>query len=1168
MKRLIFIITIFFSCLISIAQPVNDLCSGAISLGTLGSPGACGSGFINGAITTVATTNLLATAENPYLSLVGCGMASGPGVCSVWYTFVAPTNGYGVNIVISGGGAPLANPNIALWNGTGGCAGLAGTSCTVGAGGTATLNVPSGIVPGNTYYIQISGNVGQSGNFNLSLNAFLDCNDCLTASSLTVSPLPVSGSYQPGQTVSFCYHIDRWKQVTNNWLHGVQPTFGSGWDLTTIVPTSPPTYLSNTTYNIPASVLSTPSCGYWSYYPAGIISNIGGVAWPPGFYFNGTYNSTILGVTTCGSDLDGNPGNNFGDGYSSPGAIINPPAGQWVFCISIQVKNACLPGASLAVTWGTSGDGESGAFADPGCASDPLTSFNAIIACCPPIMTSTMVACFSGSTGIASAAPIGAAGPYTYNWIGPGGYVNNQVGVAGPSTITGLVAGIYTLTTIDATLCSKTTTVSVTQPAVLSATVVPTNGTCSMSGSITTTPAGGTPTYTYSWTGPLGFTSISQNPIGLAAGIFTLVMLDSKLCSITKTVSITSPIIPTITATSNATICPGTPVTFSATGGVSYTWSPGATLNTTLGGTVIATPTISTIYTVTGQNASGCSSTATVSVFVGGSISLTISPTATVCPNQAITFTVIGATNYTWTPTTFLSNSTTGTVVVTPTANTTYTVIGASGTCTGSTQVSIVVSNTVVVTASTNSAIICPLGSAILSANGATNYTWSPSISLSSSVGSTVTASPVTTTTYNVIGATSTCTNSAFVVVTLTTSPIISSASATICSGSNTLLTAIGANTYSWSPSITLSASSGAMVTASPVITTLYTINGASSLGCLASTTVAVIVVPTPTISALASPASICLGDVSNLSAFGATNYTWSPGGASLSTTTVSPITTTNYTVIGTNNIGVFTCTSSQNVMVTITPQTTVIASASQTLCLGKSTFIFATGGDTYSWLPTSGVLNPTSSSTQITPSVTTIYTVTASNGGLCSSTATLQIFVNPIPFVYAGVDTTINIDESYILHGTGNVMVGFLSPDSIPLICNYCSVVEVNPKEYTCYKLRGENEFGCEAFDDICIKITKDWNIYIPNAFTPNGDIDNEIFIPVGYGLAEIKLFIFDRWGVQIFKSQGEVIGWDGKNKGKLCEQDVYVYQADIKTISGKKIKRIGHVTLLPRVH
>ena len=78
----------------------------------------------------------------------------------------------------------------------------------------------------------------------------------------------------------------------------------------------------------------------------------------------------------------------------------------------------------------------------------------------------------------------------------------------------------------------------------------------------------------------------------------------------------------------------------------------------------------------------------------------------------------------------------------------------------------------------------------------------------------------------------------------------------------------------------------------------------------------------------------------------------------------------------------------------------------------------------------------------------------------------------------------------------------------------------------------------------------------------------NNEIFIPVGYGLAEIKLFIFDRWGVQIFKSQGEVIGWDGKNKGKLCEQDVYVYQADIKTISGKKIKRIGHVTLLPRVH
>ncbi len=186
MKHLIFLISVILSTLISSAQPVNDVCSGAIALGTLGSPGSCGSGFINGAITTIATTNLLATAENPYLSLVGCGMASGPGVCSVWYTFVAPTNGYGVNIVISGGGAPLANPNIALWDGTGGCAGLAGTSCTVGAGGTATLNVPSGIVPGNTYYLQISGNVGQSGNFTLALNAFLDCNDELFNGTLDI----------------------------------------------------------------------------------------------------------------------------------------------------------------------------------------------------------------------------------------------------------------------------------------------------------------------------------------------------------------------------------------------------------------------------------------------------------------------------------------------------------------------------------------------------------------------------------------------------------------------------------------------------------------------------------------------------------------------------------------------------------------------------------------------------------------------------------------------------------------------------------------------------------------------------------------------------------------------------------------------------------------------
>jgi gliding motility-associated-like protein len=182
----------------------------------------------------------------------------------------------------------------------------------------------------------------------------------------------------------------------------------------------------------------------------------------------------------------------------------------------------------------------------------------------------------------------------------------------------------------------------------------------------------------------------------------------------------------------------------------------------------------------------------------------------------------------------------------------------------------------------------------------------------------------------------------------------------------------------------------------------------------------------------------------------------------------------------------------------------------------------------------------------------------------MCTAQGTLELVVHPLPQVYAGADTTVNIDEPVTLRGTGNVPVEFLPAAGTPLNCNFCNSITVNPQEKTCYTLRGTSSAGCVAYDEVCVMVTKDWNVYIPNAFTPNGDAGNDIFIPVGYGLSQIRLSIFDRWGTQIFAGDENNPGWDGKLKGKLCEQGVYVYQVEIKTMSGNTIKKVGHVTLL----
>ena len=114
MKNILLLFFFLFVSTLIYAQPANNNCSGAQNLGTLGAPGACGSGIVNGAVSTVAGTLVGATPENPYVTLGGCGMASPAN--SVWYRFTDPVNGYGAVISISG--ATFANPNIALYNGS------------------------------------------------------------------------------------------------------------------------------------------------------------------------------------------------------------------------------------------------------------------------------------------------------------------------------------------------------------------------------------------------------------------------------------------------------------------------------------------------------------------------------------------------------------------------------------------------------------------------------------------------------------------------------------------------------------------------------------------------------------------------------------------------------------------------------------------------------------------------------------------------------------------------------------------------------------------------------------------------------------------------------------------------------------------------------------------
>ena len=905
-------------------------------------------------------------------------------------------------------------------------------------------------------------------------------------------------------------------------------------------------------------------------------------SWIPGTNLNTTTGAVVTGTpssttnyTVAGIDINGCINGTITTIVVNPLPTVTVNSAS--ICVGQQTATltangaltySWIPGTDLSATTGAVVTGTPSSTTNytvagmdiNGCINGTITTI--AVSPLPTVTVNSSTICIGQQT-----ATLTANGATTYSWI-PGTGLSATTGtvVTGtPSSTTN-----YTITGIDVNGCINGTVTTIAVNPLPTVTV--NSSTICIGQQTATLTANGA--LTYSW---IPGTNLSATTGAVVTGTppttqnYTVAGMDINGCINGTVTTIAVNPLPTVTVNSS-TICIGQQTaTLTANGATTYSWIPGTDLSATTGAVVTGTPSSTQNYTVAGIDANGCINGTITTIVVNPLPTVTVN-SSTICPGSSATLTATGATNYTWTPNQFLNTSTSATVISTPTSSTTYTIDAETLTCTTSTVVNVTISNTVVINASASNPTICPMGSSTLTANGATTYTWSPSASLSTSgIGTTVTATPALTETYTVIGSTGTCTNSAQIVLTVTTTPVITVASnPTICSGSSTPLSVSGANSYTWSPGTNLTATNVANPNAHPPATQTYTVNGATTLGCTNFTTVIVTVIPTPTLSVSSNTPNICEGGNATLSAQSATAYTWSPAAsvtsANSGTTITTPNATTNYTVVGSNGTGPF-CVTSQTFQLIVIPETHPVTLPASPMCFGKSSFVLATGATSYSWAPTATVLHPHDSGSVVNPPITTIYTVTATKNGVCAGTATVEVKVNPLPIINAGQDTTINMDEAITLHGTGDSPIGFVPTDGIPLQCNFCPDLMVNPQESTCYLLKGESVYGCISYDEVCVNVTKDWALYIPNAFTPNNDFINEVFVPAGYGIDKIDMSIFNRWGNQVFKNDDDHPGWDGKTNGVYCEEGVYVYLVEIETMNHKKVKRIGHVTLIPRV-
>jgi gliding motility-associated-like protein len=319
---------------------------------------------------------------------------------------------------------------------------------------------------------------------------------------------------------------------------------------------------------------------------------------------------------------------------------------------------------------------------------------------------------------------------------------------------------------------------------------------------------------------------------------------------------------------------------------------------------------------------------------------------------------------------------------------------------------------------------------------------------------------------------------------------------------------------------------------------------------------------------------SICRGESIQLSATGASNYIWSqhPSLActSCATPLVSPTENLVYTVTGTNSFG---CSSRDSVMINVKQPFILKVGDRDTICLGESVKLMASGADQYSWYPSTGIQNSNMGNTIALPQQTTTYHVIATDDQHCfTDTAEVDIKVWPLPTVNAGADQELIVGDALKLTSASSTDVtSWQWSHDGTLSCSTCPITLAKPKHTTTYTLKVTNDGGCVAQDHVTVNvICNNGNLFLPNTFSPNGDGMNDRFYPSGKGITMIKyLRVYNRWGQVVYERTGfnandASIGWDGTFKGEVLPPDVYVYACEVVCQNNEVLSYKGDITLL----
>jgi gliding motility-associated-like protein len=731
-------------------------------------------------------------------------------------------------------------------------------------------------------------------------------------------------------------------------------------------------------------------------------------------------------------------------------------------------------------------------------------------------------------------------------------------------------------------------TITINRSNSLNATAVTTNASCGPpDGTIEiTVPAGvGTPPYTYILDGgvPVVWPTSPYTFFGVAAGPHTVVVTDASAgCTSTINVTVIQNTVITANAVPTATSCSGAnngQILVTPNGGTApYTFllNPGAIIQT--GNTALFTGLAAGTYTVMVNDAGSCflSSPISVTVVAGPILTTTVTVTDALCNGGAtgiitVTQPVIGNPPYQYSLDGIIwqaSNIFNGLVA----GNYTVYYRESLG-CQGSQPVTVsepagMTSSAATVAAVCNGDINGII--TITAGGGIIPYQYSIDAGVNWQASNVFTVAAGTYTI--IIRDANNCTKTQIATVTepavLTAASVNGNAS---CDGGNdgviTVNAAGGNSGYTYSidgvnfqPSNIFNVAPGT-----------YTITVKDNLGCSTTFNTIVGLTNNLTFTPQTDP-TICESNSTQLQlTSNATIYAWTPA-TGLSNTTISnpvanPMVTTQYTVTAT--LG--RCSANDIVIVNVNAAPIPDAGPAGFICYGQTYQLQGSGGVQYTWTPSTNLSSTTMSNPVSTPVKTITYTLTQVIDAIgCRSLTTDQVTVDvtpPIKVKTYPYDTIGYPGDQFQLNATSAATFYSWSPAtglSNPNIAN--PVLTVGPLgSDVLYQVIASTAAGCRGEGYVNLKVYKGPELYVPTAFTPNGDGLNDLFYPFPVGIRSINYFkVFNRWGQLLFSSTTLYKGWDGKLQGVEQPTGVFVFMAQGVDKNGKLLTRRGTVTLI----